>query len=153
MQYLKNCYFIYVVCFLVVGLHGRANMALITPSYSSGFSGFPKALLFFWLHWVFVALHRFSLVAVSGGATPLCCAGFSLLWLPLLRITGSRCTGSAVAVPWALEHGLSGCGAWALPLHSKWDLPGSGIKPCALHWQAGSQGKSQGSALNSHLTL
>ena len=42
-------------------------MALITPSYSSGFSGFPKALLFFWLHWVFVALHRFSLVAVSGG--------------------------------------------------------------------------------------
>ena len=45
-------------------------MALVTPSYSSGFSGFPKALLFFfffWLHWVFVALHRFSLVAVNGG--------------------------------------------------------------------------------------
>jgi len=34
--------------------------------------------------------------------------------------------------PQALEHRLSGCGSWALLLHSMWDLPGSGIKPVSL---------------------
>ena len=31
--------------------------------------------LFFWLHWVFVAAHRLSLVVMSGGHSFLQCAG------------------------------------------------------------------------------
>ena len=49
--------------------------------------------IYFWLHWVFVAALRLSLVAVSGGYSSLRCAGFSLWWLLLLWSTGSRCAG------------------------------------------------------------
>ena len=34
-------------------------------------------LFIFWLRWVFVAAHRLSLVAASGGYSSLRCAGFS----------------------------------------------------------------------------
>ena len=54
----------------------------------------------FWLHWVFVAVCRLSLVVVSGGYSSLWCVGFSLRWLLLLRSTGSRCVG------------FSSCGTW-----------------------------------------
>ena len=50
---------------------------------------------YFWLLWVFLAAHRLSLVAASGGCSSLRCAGFLLPW-PLLWSTGSRHTGSAV---------------------------------------------------------
>ena len=49
--------------------------------------------LFFWLHWVFVAAHRLSLVAAGGGYSLLRCAGFSLRWLLLLWSTGCRRAG------------------------------------------------------------
>ena len=39
--------------------------------------------LFFWLHWVFIAVHGFSLVTASGGYSWLRCAGFSSRWLLL----------------------------------------------------------------------
>ena len=48
---------------------------------------------FFWLCWVFVAVHGLSLVAVSRGYSSLQQAGFSLWWLLLLWSTGSRHTG------------------------------------------------------------
>ena len=41
-------------------------------------------LIYFWLHWVFVAACGLSLVATSGGYSSLRCAGFSLQWLFLL---------------------------------------------------------------------
>ena len=44
--------------------------------------------IYFWLRWVFVAAHRLSLVAVSGGYSSLRCAGFSLRWFLSLRSTG-----------------------------------------------------------------
>ena len=47
--------------------------------------------LFIWLRWVFVAVHRLSLVVASGGYSSLRCAGFSLRWLLLLQSMGSRC--------------------------------------------------------------
>ena len=50
-------------------------------------------LIYFWLRWVFVAVRRLSLVAVSGGYSLLQWAGFSLQWLLLLRSTGSRHVG------------------------------------------------------------
>ena len=49
-------------------------------------------LLISWLHWDFVAVCGFSLVAARGGYPLLRCAGFSLRWLLLLRSTGSRHT-------------------------------------------------------------
>ena len=58
-------------------------------------------LIYFWLHWFFVAVRRFSLVAVSGGYSSLPCAGFSLWWLLLLQSTGFR------------HAGFSSCGTWA----------------------------------------
>ena len=58
-------------------------------------------LFTFWLHWVFVAAHGLSLVAVSGGCSSLRCAGFSLWCLLLLQSTGSR------------RAGFSSCGLWA----------------------------------------
>ena len=49
--------------------------------------------IYFWLHWVFIAACRISLVAVSRGYSFLWCAGFSL-WCPLLlRSTGSGHVG------------------------------------------------------------
>ena len=39
---------------------------------------------FFWLHWVFSAVHGLSLVAASGGYSSLRCMGFSLWWLLFL---------------------------------------------------------------------
>ena len=49
--------------------------------------------IYFWLHWLFIAARKLSLVAASGGYSLLPCAGFSLRWLLLLQGTGSRHTG------------------------------------------------------------
>ena len=57
--------------------------------------------MYFWLHWVFAAARRLSLVVASGDYSLLRCAGFSLQWLPLLWSTGSR------------HAGFSSCGTWA----------------------------------------
>ena len=83
--------------------------------------------IYSWLCWVFVAVCRLSLVAVSGGYSSLQCAGFSLRWLLLSWSTGSRCVGSVVVV-----HGLSCSAACGI-------FPGQGSDPCPLHWQADSQ--------------
>ena len=74
-------------------------------------------LIYFWFHWVFVAVHGLSLVAVSGGYSLLRCVGFSLWWLLLLWSTGSRCAG------------FSSCGTRAQLLCGMWDLPGPGLDP------------------------
>ena len=69
---------------------------------------------FFWLCWVFVAAHGLSLVVVRGGYSSLRCAGFSLLWLLLLRSTGSRRAGFSSCSMRAIERaGFSSCGARA----------------------------------------
>ena len=54
----------------------------------------------FWLCWVFVAAHRLSLVAASGGYSSLQFMGFSLWGLLLLNSTGSRVR-------------INSCGSWA----------------------------------------
>ena len=46
--------------------------------------------IYFWLRWVFVAVHGLSLVVASRGYSSLQCAGFSLRWLLLLQRKGSR---------------------------------------------------------------
>ena len=52
-----------------------------------------KKLIYFWPHWVFVALRGLSLVVVSGGYSSLRCTGFSLRWLLLLQSMGFRAHG------------------------------------------------------------
>ena len=76
--------------------------------------------IYLWLHWIFVAAHKLSLVAVSGDYSLLQCVGFSSWWLLLLRTMGSRLAGFVVVADrlsscgsWALEHRLSSCGARA----------------------------------------
>ena len=79
---------------------------------------FTFLFIYLWLPWVFIALCRLSLVAVSRGYS-------SLWWLRLLRSTGSRCSGLEV-VAQALccyeargifpDQGLNWC-----PLHGKVD--------------------------------
>ena len=51
---------------------------------------FSFLFIYFWLHWVFIAACRLSLVAASGVSSSLLCEGFSLRWLLLLWSTGSR---------------------------------------------------------------
>ena len=67
---------------------------------------FVNLLIYFWLHWVFVAAHGLSLVGVSEGYSSLRCMSFSLRWLLMLQSTGSRRTGSR-------RTGFSSCGAQA----------------------------------------
>ena len=102
--------------------------------------------IYFWLHWVFVAVHGLSLAVASGGCSLLRCAGFSLWWLLLLQNTGSRCTGfsscgmrASVVVARGLQsagsvvvvHGLSCSAACGIFLDQD-------SNPCPLHWQADS---------------
>ena len=65
---------------------------------------FIYAFIYLWLHWVFVAACRLSLVVASWGYSSLWCAGFSLRWLLLLQSVGSRYAG------------ISSCGMWAQEL-------------------------------------
>ena len=60
--------------------------------------------IYLWLHWVFVAMHRLSLVAASGGYSSLWCAGFSCC--------GARALGAPASV--AVARGLSSSGSQAL---------------------------------------
>ena len=85
--------------------------------------------IYFWLHWVFVAVHGLSLVAVSGGYSSLWCTGFSLRWLLLLQSMGSRRPGFRGCGSQALESRLRSCGTRALLLRGMWDLPEPGIEP------------------------
>ena len=70
-------------------------------------------LIYFWLHWVFIAARGLSLVVMSRGYSSLWCAGFSLRWLLLLRSAGSRYAGFSSCGSQALEHRLSSCSARA----------------------------------------
>ena len=73
-------------------------------------------LFIFWLRWVFVAAGGLSLVAASGGYSPLQHADFSLWWLLLLQSVGSRHAGFSSCGLWAsvvVSCRLSSCGARA----------------------------------------
>ena len=94
---------------------------------SSLYTHFLSVFFFFLAALAFVAVHRLSLIVVSGGYSPLRCPGF-FLWQPLLlRSTGSR------------HAGFSSCDAWGLNCPVACGIfPDQGLSPCPLHWQAGS---------------
>ena len=86
-------------------------------------------------------LRGLFLVVVRGGCSSLRWVGFSLWRLLLLQTTSSKGFSSSSfsgCGSWAQEHRLSSCGAWAYLLLGMWNLPGSGIEPSLLHWQADS---------------
>ena len=70
----------------VLEMNPPDSLGYLFPTFSSrADSTFYKFLyllfFYFWLHWVFVAVHGLSLVVASGGYSSLQCAGFSLRWL------------------------------------------------------------------------
>ena len=77
-------------------LHWQADSQPLCHQGSPGLRFLKKYIYLFiyvWLHWVFIAVRRLSLVAASGGYSSLQCTGFSFQWLLLLRSTGSRRAG------------------------------------------------------------
>ena len=75
-----------------------------------------KFILFiylFWLHWVFIAAHRLSLVVASGSYSSLQCAGFSVRCLLLLWSMGSRHVGFSSCGTQVQELWLAGSRAQA----------------------------------------
>ena len=76
--------------------------------------------IYFWLCWVFVAMHRLSIVAARG-ATLRCsvrashCSGFSHCgaWALGEQASVVVACGLSRCCSWALERRLSSCGAWA----------------------------------------
>ena len=95
------------------------------PVYFDFFLIYVFYFIYFLLCWVFVAARGLSLVAMSRGYSSLRCAG-------------SRHGGFSSCASRALECRLSSCGSWASLLRGMWDLPGQGLNPCPLHWQADS---------------
>ena len=92
-----------------------------------------KFLIFdyFWLHWVLVAVHGFSLAAVSGGLLSRCgvqasdCSGFSRCRAQAPELMGFSTCGSR-----ALELGLRSCGKrvelWYMESSQTRDGPSNG---------------------------
>ena len=83
-----------------------AHPLTLIPLHPVPFKNF-VCLFYFWLCWVFIAAHDFSLAVASGGSSLVSVCGFSLGWLLLLRSTGSRALGFDSRGSWALEHRLS----------------------------------------------
>ena len=83
------------------------------------------------LSWAALGLCRctgFPLVAVRGDCSPQC-TDFSLQWLLLLQLMGSRVHGLQQMGPWALEHRLN---SMACLLLGMWHLPRPGTEPVSL---------------------
>ena len=81
--------------------------------FCSVFLKYIYLFIYFWVCWVFVAVHGLSLVAVSGGYSSLRCSGLSLQWPLPSRSMGSRRTGFSSCGTRALEPRLSSCGTRA----------------------------------------
>ena len=92
-------------------------------------------LIFFWLHWVFVAVCGLSLVEASRGYFLLRCAGFLLRWLLLLWSMSSRRMDFSNCGSWALECSLSSCARAYSCSAACGIFPDQGSNPCPLHWQ------------------
>ena len=79
---------------------------------------------FFWLHWIFVAARRPSLVAVSGGYSLVVFHGLLIMVVSLLWNKGKQ---ASVVV----AHRLS------CPMECR-IFPDQRLNPCPLQWQADS---------------
>ena len=78
-----------------------------------------QSFIYFWLCWVFFAVHRLSSVAVSRSY-------FSC------GTRASHCSGFSCCGAWFLGHRLSSCGTWDSLSHCTWDLPKPGMELVCL---------------------
>ena len=123
---------LYLLCISVI-IRSRYGTSVV-------FLNFIYLFIYLWLHWVFVALQRLSLV----GATVHCsarashCSGFSCC--------GGQALGTLALV--FVAHGLSSCDMWALECAGSVVVvhglrcslrcgvfPDQGSDSCPLHWQ------------------
>ena len=85
--------------------------------------------IYFWLHWVFVAVCRLSLVVVAGSYSSLRCVGFSLRWLLLLQSTGSRragfSSGTRAQQLWLVGSRVQAQQLWCTGLVAPWHVGSS----------------------------
>ena len=93
-------------------------------------------IIYFWLHWVFVAACGFLWLRRAGatlrcGARASHCSGFSCCRAQALGAQASVVVvrGLSSCGSWALECRLSTCGTRAQPLRGMWDLPRPGLEP------------------------
>ena len=116
---------------------GLMKLTILIASARTFF--FFNLLIYFSLCWIFVALHRLSLDAASGGYSAL---HFSLRCLLSLQSSGPRLLASVVAARgssfWVLEGaGFSSRGTLAWLLLGMRNISRPGIR-CHLHWQVDS---------------
>ena len=109
---------------LIKIIHHLQNFEV--SSYSSILNFFKNKFylfIYFWLHWVFIAARRLSLVAASGGYS--CgtrashCSGFFCCerGMRASHCGGFFCCGAQALGAWAsvvVACGLSSCGSWGL---------------------------------------
>ena len=114
----------------------RSSTVFLLFKTSSLFKNVFFLFIYFWSHWVFLAVRGLSLVVESRGYISSCsvqashrsdffhCKAQALgAWASVVAESGFSSCDS-----WALEHRLSSCGPWALLLHSMWTLPSPGIE-------------------------
>ena len=108
-------HFHYYLCLTVLALLLIfSNLQFIHP-YQMVTSTSPYLFIYCWLHWIFVAACRLSLV-VSRATLLLGWMGFSRPWLLLWQSTDSR------------HAGFSSCGPQTLLLRGTWDCPRPGTE-------------------------
>ena len=119
---------------LVMGL--ASTVPLLDALCSSCFPPPPRLFkkplfiyFYFAMCWVFAAAQAFLQWPQGGAAVQLRCPGSHCSGLSRCR---AGCVGFSSCGPWALEHRLNNCGAWAQLLCSIWDLSGLGVEPVSL---------------------
>ena len=108
------------------------------------FFNFIYSFIYFWLRWVFVAVHGLSRVAASEVYPSLRCASFSLRWLLLLRSKGSRhagfsCCGTRAQQLWLMGSRVLAQQLWRTGLAAPWHVGSSQTRaqtrvPCTGRW-------------------
>ena len=96
--------------------------------------------IYFWLHWIFIALSSWGKWEPQVGVS-LWCVGFSLLGFTCCGTQGLGVWASIVVAQGLRAQGLSSCGTWAHLPQGMWNLPrpGTGKSLCPelagrVHW-------------------
>ena len=94
-----------------------------------------KGFIYLWPHWVLIAVHGLSLVAVSRDHPSCSTRASHRQWLLSLQSTSPRARGPGSGAPWALERRLSSHGPRAQLWHvgHSWTR-GWALVPCTGTW-------------------